>query len=73
MTLITSIERRFENIENNNLYIFSTIIDPRFKGKGLKNDLIIKKALIDIKKEIINIFIKDEAIIPLTNLTIPLK
>lgn len=48
--LQTEMMTRFSKIENNILYAESTILDPRFKGRGFKNEYAYKSAIEQLKK-----------------------
>lgn len=51
-TLDEQLHRRFGSIEGNPLYAECTILDPRFKGKGFRDDDNYKKALASLSMRV---------------------
>ncbi|XP_053596606.1 E3 SUMO-protein ligase ZBED1-like [Microplitis demolitor] len=53
-TLRSEIYKRFMNIEKNFLYTKSTVLDPRFKYKGFREEVNYKKTIDGLKSKIVN-------------------
>jgi hypothetical protein len=51
-TLQLEVSKRFSDYEKNALYVESTILDPRFKSRGFKNESNFKYALDQLKMKL---------------------